>query len=54
MIFNEQHKTQPINRLQVYEAFKRVRANKGSAGVDGITIDQVEGNIRKYLYTVGS
>ena len=50
MIFNEQHKTQPINRLQVYEAFKRVRANRGSAGVDGITIDQVEGNIRKYLY----
>jgi len=50
MIFNEQHKTQPISRLQVYEAFKRVRANKGSAGVDGITIDQVESNVRKYLY----
>jgi group II intron reverse transcriptase/maturase len=50
MIFNEQHKTQPISRLQVYEAFKRVRANKGSAGVDGITIEQLEGNIRKYLY----
>jgi len=50
MIFNEQHKTQPISRLQVYEAFKRVRANKGSAGVDGITIDEVGNNIRKYLY----
>ena len=50
MIFNEQHKTQPISRLQVHEAFKRVKANKGSAGVDGITIEQVESNIRKYLY----
>ena len=50
MIFNEQHKTQPISRLQVNEAFKRVRANKGSSGVDGITIDEVSSNIRKYLY----
>ena len=50
MIFDEQHKTQPISRLQVYEAFKRVRANKGSAGVDGITIEEVGNNIRKYLY----
>jgi retron-type reverse transcriptase len=54
MIFNEQPKTQPISRLQVYEAFKRVKANKGSAGVDGITIEQVEGNIRKYLYPYGT
>jgi len=50
MIFDEQHKTQSVSRLQVYEAFKQVKANKGSAGVDGITIDQVESNIRKYLY----
>src|SRR5215469_17373044 len=50
MIFDEQHKTQPITRLQVMNSFKRVKANKGSAGVDGISIEQVESNIRKYLY----
>jgi|SRR3989304_4134800 len=50
MIFDEEQKTQPITRLQVIEAFKRVKANGGSAGVDRITIAQVEANKRKYLY----
>jgi len=50
MIFNEEHKSQPITRLQVNEAFKRVKANKGSSGVDGITIETVNANPRKYLY----
>lgn len=50
MIFVEDQKTQPITRLQVMEAFKRVKANGGSAGVDKTTITQVDGNKRKYLY----
>jgi len=50
MIFNEQHRTQPISKLQVNEAFKLVKANKGSSGIDGLTIDEVSSNIRKYLY----
>lgn len=50
MIFDEQHKTQPISKLHLNEAFKRVKANKGSAGVDGISIDEVSNNPRKYLY----
>lgn len=50
MIFNEQHKSQRITTLQVNEAFKRVKANKGSSGVDGFTIEQVAANPRKYLY----
>jgi len=50
MIFAEEQKTQPITRLQVMEAFKRVKANGGSAGVDHITIAQVDENKRKYLY----
>lgn len=50
MIFDGQHKTQPISRLQVNEAFKRVKANKGSSGVDGTTIEEVAANPRKYLY----
>ena len=50
MIFDEEQKTQPITRLQVIDAFKGVKANGGSAGVDKITIAQVEANKRKYLY----
>src|SRR5690554_483398 len=50
MIFNEQHKSQPISRLQVNEAFKRVKANKGSSGVDRTSIEQIAQNPRKYLY----
>ncbi|MBI1838560.1 MAG: hypothetical protein HYR91_14950 [Flavobacteriia bacterium] len=50
MIFVEKHKSQPISKLQINEAFRKVRANKGSAGVDGITIEQVNSDIRKYLY----
>lgn len=35
MIFNEEHRTQPITKAQVNEAFKKVRTNGGSPGVDG-------------------
>lgn len=50
MIFEIEQKTQPIRSLQVLEAFKRVRANGGGAGVDNISIEQVDNNKRKYLY----
>jgi group II intron reverse transcriptase/maturase len=50
MIFENEQKTQPITRLQVTEAFKRVKANGGSSGVDNIIIEQVDKNKRKYLY----
>jgi hypothetical protein len=50
MIFEIEQKTQPITKLQITEAFRRVRANGGSAGVDNISIEQVDKNKRKYLY----
>jgi group II intron reverse transcriptase/maturase len=52
MIFDEQHKTQSITTLQVQMAFKRIRANKGASGVDGMTIDEIAKNPRKYLYLI--
>jgi RNA-directed DNA polymerase len=52
MIFEEKQKTQPIERWEVWEAFKEVRANGDSPGVDGITIETVAGKPRKYLYPV--
>ena len=52
MIFNEQPKSQPISRLQVNEAFKRVKANKGAMGIDGVSMEEVTKNLRKFLYPI--
>jgi len=52
MIFGEKQRSQPIERRQVWEAFKAVKSNGGSAGVDGIEIAHIESNPRKYLYPV--
>ena len=52
MNLEEETKGFPITREQVWESFKLVKANGGSAGVDGITIDDVVANPRKHLYPV--
>jgi RNA-directed DNA polymerase len=36
----------------VWESFKLVKANGGTAGVDGITIDDIAAHPRKHLYPV--
>lgn len=50
MIFKEEQKSQPIERSQIMEAFRRVRANKGSYGIDAISVEEVNAHKRKYLY----
>jgi hypothetical protein len=40
--------------MQVMDAFKSVKANGGSSGVDKVSIDQVSENLRKYLYPCGT
>lgn len=52
MISLKESKTQPIEKEVVWAAFKEVKRNKGSAGVDGKTIEKVQSNPRKYLYPV--
>ncbi len=52
MISLLQSRTQPIEKEAVWSAFKKVKSNGGSAGVDGVTIEMVEVNARKYLYPV--
>jgi RNA-directed DNA polymerase len=42
----------PITKEQVWESFKLVKANGGTAGVDGITIDDIAAHPRKHLYPV--
>ena len=31
-----------LDRQNMYQALKRVYSNKGSAGVDGITVDEID------------
>jgi RNA-directed DNA polymerase len=48
------NKTKPykIPKRLVYEAYKKVKANKGAAGVDNITLTQFEENLKNNLYKI--
>ena len=39
-----------ISKTIVWEAYKRVKANKGAAGIDGQTLDEFEVNLKDNLY----
>lgn len=41
-----------ISKRTVYEAYKRVKSNKGAAGVDGVTIDKFEKDLGNNLYRI--
>lgn len=43
-------KSQPITRLMVWQAYKKVRANKGSSGIDNMTWEYLENNLKMQLY----
>jgi group II intron reverse transcriptase/maturase len=43
-------KSQPITKAMVLKAYGVVRANKGGAGVDGMTWAELDANPRGYLY----
>ncbi len=45
-----QTKSIPIGKMQVWEAYQRVRANRGSAGVDGISIEAFDADLKNQLY----
>lgn len=41
-----------ISKWAVHEAYCRVKANKGAAGVDEVSIEEFEADLRKNLYKV--
>jgi RNA-directed DNA polymerase len=43
-------KSIPISRQMVWEAYQKVRSNKGSAGIDAISMEEFDANRSKYLY----
>ena len=46
----DQAKPFSIAKRKVWEAFKRVKANQGAAGVDGQSIAEFEANLSGNLY----
>lgn len=36
-----------LSRSNMLEAYNQVRANKGSAGIDGVTIDEIDDYLRQ-------
>lgn len=49
-IFKEKAKPLPISKQQVWEAYKRVKSNKGSSGVDKVSIDIFDIDLENNLY----
>jgi retron-type reverse transcriptase len=43
-------KSQPITKHQAWEAYKKVKANKGSAGVDRVSLRDYELKLKDNLY----
>lgn len=43
-------KSQPITRVMVWQAYRKVRANRGSSGVDGMNWEQLDNNLNPSLY----
>jgi len=43
-------KSVPVSRQMVWEAYKKVRANQGSAGVDEVSMEEFDANRTKHLY----
>jgi retron-type reverse transcriptase len=43
-----------VSKREVWEAYKRVRANRGAAGVDGQTLAQFDEDLSGNLYRIGS
>ena len=41
-----------IPKLLVWEAYERVKANKGAAGVDGMSIEDFESDLKNNLYKI--
>ena len=52
MIDYYETKSQPITRVMVWQAYKEVRANGGSGGIDGMSWSYLDKNLKTELYTL--
>ncbi len=52
MIKEEPAREIPITKRMVYDAYKKVAANKGSAGIDKISLKEFETDLSGQLYKI--
>ena len=50
MINYYETRSQPITRVMVWQAYKKVKASKGSAGIDGMDWEALDSNLKPSLY----
>lgn len=43
-------KSQPITKVMVWQAYKKVKSNRGASGIDGMSWEQLDTNLSKQLY----
>ena len=43
-----------ISKREVWEAYERVKTNKGAPGVDGCSIEEFEADLKNNLYKIWS
>lgn len=41
-----------ISKWLVWEAYREVKANKGTAGVDGVSLEEFEQDLKNNLYKI--
>jgi RNA-directed DNA polymerase len=52
MIKEEKAKSIPVTELMVWNAYKKVKANRGSAGIDRVSLEEFEADKLKQLYKI--
>lgn len=50
MIDYYETKSQPITRAMVWQAYRNVKSNKGSSGIDTMNWEKLDSRLPKYLY----
>lgn len=50
MIDYHETKSQPITRVMVWQAYRKVRSNKGSSGIDGLSWEELDKHLSFSLY----
>ena len=46
----DETKSVPISRTMVWEAYKKVRSNQGSAGIDQVSMEEYDAKRSEHLY----
>jgi group II intron reverse transcriptase/maturase len=52
MMHVAQEKSFDVSKREVWEAYKRVKANRGAAGVDGVTMAEFDAELSRNLYRI--